>query len=570
MADVPVARAAASGAPVAGPSPDGPGSRPAIFPLRAQRSPGTVVAGRSARAAARSGAVWGAVFAVSVVSSAVSYTSLYTSAASRRALAAAYGSNHATSALFGPAPKLDTVAGFTAFKVGMTLMILGAVWGLLTGTRLLRGEEDQGRWELLLSGRTTQRRATGQVLAGLAAGVAVLWALTAAGTAAVGHEAKVGIPFSSACFFALAEVATAAMFAGIGAVTSQLAATRRQAAAWAATLLGVAYAVRMVADAGVGLHGLVWASPLGWIEELGALTDPRPVALVPIALLTAVAALVAVDLAGRRDLGSGLVADRARARARLGLLTGPVGLTVRLVRPTVLAWWGAIALAGLLYGLVARSAGSTVSGSSVHEVFSRLGVTGTGTETVLGICFLVLAVLVAFVGAGQLTAARGEESSGRLENLLTRPLSAAAWLGGRLGVAVVVLVVAGLLGGLAAWLGAASQHAGVRIGTVTLAGINLVPPALVILGIGVLVLGVVPRAASAVVYGYLAWSLLVVVVGGIGATSHWVLDTSVFHQMAAAPAVPVDWTANAVMVAVAAVCAAGGVAALRRRDLVGA
>ena len=212
------------------------------------------------------------------------------------------------------------------------------------------------------------------------------------------------------------------------------------------------------------------------------LTGPRPVALVPIALLTAVAALVAVDLAGRRDLGSGLVADRDRARARLGLLAGPVGLTVRLVRPTVLAWWGAIALAGLLYGLVARSAGSTVSGSSVHEVFSRLGVTGTGTETVLGICFLVLAVLVAFVGAGQLTAARGEESSGRLENLLTRPLSAAAWLGGRLGVAVVVLVVAGLLGGLAAWLGAASQHAGVRIGTVTLAGINLVPPALVILG----------------------------------------------------------------------------------------
>ena len=38
----------------------------------------------------------------------------------------------------------------------MTLMVLGAVWGLLTSTRLLRGEEDAGRWELLLAGQTTR------------------------------------------------------------------------------------------------------------------------------------------------------------------------------------------------------------------------------------------------------------------------------------------------------------------------------------------------------------------------------------------------------------------------------
>jgi len=534
---------------------------------RATRSPGTVVAWRTTRAATRSGAVWGAVFAASVISAAVSYTTLYTSPASRRSLAAAYGSNHATTALFGPAPNLDTVAGFTAFKVGMSLMLLGAVWGLLTGTRLLRGEEDQGRWELLLSGGTTPRRATAQALVGLAAGVVVLWVLTAAGTVVAGRRATVGIAAGSACYFALAMVATAAVFVGVGAVSGQLAATRRQAAAWSATALGVSYAVRMVADAGVGLHGLVWASPLGWVEELGALTTPRPLALLPVASLTVVLAGVAVELAGRRDIGSGLVADRSAARPRVGLLSGAAGLAVRLTRPTVLGWWGAIALSGLLYGLVARSAGSTVTGSSVHEVFTRLGATGSGAEAVLGICFLVLAVLVAFVAAGQLTAARGEESSGRLDNLLTRPLSPVAWLGGRLGIAVLVLVVAGVLAGVSAWLGAASQHAGVRVGAVVLAGLNLVPPALVVLGLGVLVLGLAPRATSVVVYGYLAWSLLVVVVGGIGSTSHWVLDTSVFHHMAASPAVPVDWGANAVMVAVAAGLAGVGAVAFRRRDL---
>ena len=126
------------------------------------------------------------------------------------------------------------------------------------------------------------------------------------------------------------------------------------------------------------------------------------------------------------------------------------------------------------------------------------------------------------------------------------------------------------MGGLAAWLGAASQHADVHIATMAAAGVNLVPPALVVLGIGALVLGLAPRATSIVVYGYLTWSLLVVVVGGIGAISHWVLDTSVFHQMASAPAVPVDWSADGVMVVLALVLMAGGLVGLRHRDLAGA
>jgi ABC-2 type transport system permease protein len=542
----------------------------ATVPAAVARSPRTVVVGLATRAAARTAIVWGAVFAVTVAASAVSYTTLYPRQSQRDALAAAFGRNQATASLFGPAPHLQTVAGFTAFKVTMTLMVLGAIWGLLTGTRLLRGEEDQGRWEVLLSGWTTPRRATAQALAGLGAGVVVLWALTAAGTVLVGREAKVAFAVGPSLWFALAMVAPAAVFCGVGGVTSQLAATRRQAAGHGAAVLGVSYAVRMVADAGVGLHGLIWASPLGWVEEMGGLTDPRPVALVPLVVLTGVLAATTVHLAGRRDVGSSLVAARTATRPRLSLLYGPTGLALRISRPTVVGWWAGITVAGLLYGLIARSAGSTITGSSVHDVLSRLGASGTGAETVLGICFLVLATLVALVAAGQLTATRGEESSGRLDNLLTRPVSPTRWLGGRLAVALTMVVVGGLLAGVSAWLGAASQHAGVRFATLVAAGVNIVPPAVVILGLGVLVLGLAPRATAAIVYGYLAWSLLVVVVGGIGATSHWVLDTSVFHHMAASPAVPVDWTADGIMVAVAVVLLAAGLLAFRRRDLSGA
>ena len=394
---------------------------PAQATRRTGRPAGTVVAWLTARKAVRSGVVWGYVFGALIASSAVSYTRIYQTQAARDALAAAYGANKATSALFGPAPQLQTVAGFTAFKISMTLMLLGAVWGLLTSTRLLRGEEDGGRWELLLAGQTTRRRAAAQALAGLGAGAGALWALTAILTVVAGLDPSVKIAAGPALYFALAMTATAVMFLAVGALASQLASTRRQAASYAAWFLGASYAVRMIADAGVGLHGLIWASPLGWVEELRPFTAPQPLALLPIAAFTAALATAAVRLAGARDVGAGILIDRDRSAPRLRLLSGPAGLAIRLVRPTAGGWWTAIALSALLFGLIARSAGSTIDGSSATAVLAKLGASGTGTDAVLGVCFLVLAVLIAFAGAGQVTAARAEEASQRLDHLLAGP-----------------------------------------------------------------------------------------------------------------------------------------------------
>src|ERR1039458_7418616 len=113
----------------------------------------------------------------------------------------------------------------------------------------------------------------------------------------------------------------------------------------------------------------------------------------------------------------------------------------------------------------------------------------------------------------------------------------------------------------------ASQHAGVSFTAMVEAGVNLPPPAITISGIGVLAFGVRPRVTSAVVYALLAWSLLVLIVGSIGSTSHWILDTSVFHQMGSAPATSPHWAADGVMAAIGVAAALIGGIAFNRRDL---
>ncbi len=143
----------------------------AIAGTASRGSPRWIVAVRTARRAARSGAVWGYVFGLTVASSAWGYASAYKTAAQRARVASLFGSSTGLAAINGPARQIQTVAGYTVWKSLMFLMIVGAVWGLLTGTKLLRGEEDAGRWELLLAGQTTRRGATGQALSGLAAGL---------------------------------------------------------------------------------------------------------------------------------------------------------------------------------------------------------------------------------------------------------------------------------------------------------------------------------------------------------------------------------------------------------------
>ena len=62
-------------------------------------------------------------------------------------------------ALLGLPHAMNTVAGWAEWRFVGILGAIGCIWGLLTSTRLMRGEEEAGRYELLLAGQTTRLRA---------------------------------------------------------------------------------------------------------------------------------------------------------------------------------------------------------------------------------------------------------------------------------------------------------------------------------------------------------------------------------------------------------------------------
>jgi polyether ionophore transport system permease protein len=245
------------------------------------------------------------VFGVLIASSATSYVAAFPDAASRAELVSTLQGNRGFEALFGTIHGIDTVAGYTAYKTLYSMVILGAIWGLLISTRLLRGEEDAGRWELFLAGRTTRGQAAAQAAIGLGIGVVALWLPTAVIAAAAGGSARVGISVGASFYLAAAAVAAAAMFMAVGMFLSQLTANRHEANLIGAAVLAGAYLVRMVADSAPELGWLRWASPFGWIEQLRPLTGSDPLAFLPIVAWVLVLSVATVEVAARRDVGAG-------------------------------------------------------------------------------------------------------------------------------------------------------------------------------------------------------------------------------------------------------------------------
>jgi ABC-2 type transport system permease protein len=528
--------------------------------------PAAAIAGRAFRQVRISAAVCGLAFGAVAASSALSYVTTFASAASRHQLIATTSTDRGLSVLLGPVSGVGNVGGYTVYKGFVFLTTIGAIWAILAATRVLRGEEETRRWQLVLAGRTTAARATAATLAAVAAAVGVIVVGTAVLTLLAGRNPDVGFGAADSLLYAVSLAIPVAVFAAVGAVTSQLVRTRRAATGTAMGVFALAFVLRMIGDASASTRWWRWTTPFGWTELVRPFGTNDLVPLLPAVGTVVAFGGAAVLLASRRDAGDGLLATRSVAPLRPRGLGSVLGLSARLEAPVLGAWCAGALVAGVVFGIIARITANQLP-ASLGDALHGFGVHGSFTNQYLGAAFLFVATIVALLPAGQVGAAAGEESSGRLALLLVQPVRRESWFAGRLLLATATIVVAGALAGLGAWLGARSQ--GIDLDAVTMigAGLNVVPTALVALGIGAVVLAIAPRAAAPTVYAVIGWSLVVDILASQVSGVTWLRDVSLFHAMALAPAQDVSVRTVAITLAIAVGLSAVAITVFRRRDV---
>ncbi|AXG13353.1 ABC transporter permease [Intrasporangium calvum] len=507
--------------------------------------------------------LWILAITATQVAGAAAYPGLYPDAAARLVQAEVIGSSPAMKAMTGPGHGLDDYtfgAMMTNEYLGL-MVIFAALMSVFMVVRHTRAEEEEGRAELVRANVTGSAAALSAALTAAVLANVVLGLLVAAGMASLGIET---IDWPGSLLYGAAFAAVGIVFAAIAAVTTQVTQFARAASGMAGAFIGAAYLLRAIGD--VMDNGLSWLSPIGWSQATAAYVDDNwwPIILsLPVA--GALAAL-AFRLAGRRDVGAGLRAERRGvAQASRGLGT-PLGLAWRLQRSTVMWWSIGMFVFGASYGSAIDVIEDYADNDVVADLVESMGGT-TLTDSYLAMIMGILAIVVSIFAVTAALRPRREETSGRAESVLATGVSRAEWYASHLVVAllgsVFILFVTGLGLGLAA-LGTATG--GSILGQVIPAMLAYTPAVWVVVGVAVLAVGWAPRAALA------AWLLVVYAffmryMGALLDLPQWMMSLSPFSHIASLPAEDFRATPVILLTVIALAFIGLGLVGFHRRDV---
>ncbi|MGR2752159.1 ABC transporter permease [Agromyces arachidis] len=468
-------------------------------------------------------------------------------------------------------------AGEGEFAIFLILAFLALLAGLMStflAVRHTRGDEEQGRAELVEAtgaGRTLPTVATVAhgVLANAALAVAVALAFAVS-----------GLPAAGSAVAGAAVGATGLAFFGVGLVAAQVFRTSRGANAFSVAVVLAAYLVRGLGDAlgEASADGLFrtaawpsWLSPIGWAQrtEPFAANDLAPL-LLSVGLAAVLVGLV-FAFQSARDSGASILPD-AQGRASAGpTLRGSLGLAWRLNAGAVLAW----AVGAAVFGTLATTLSPLVDeiGSDAPAIAETLrrfaGETASFEEAFVTTFFTMVGILAAAAALQAVMRARLEEAHGTAEPVLATPVARERWLGDYAAIAAVAVTVVLGLAAAGAVAGAAStDDPGTTIELALRAAVAQLPAALVYLGAVLVLVVVAPRLAIPLGWALLALGAFFGIFGELLGLPEWMHELSPFAHLPVPVGGEVDWTGGAWMLAIAAALVAASVVGMRRRELV--
>jgi len=453
---------------------------------------------------------WGIGMGLVVISPMASVSALVTTPQAREQLV----SLAATFAWNADPVAVDTIGGYATFKIGI-FMFLIAIWPLLAASRMLRGEEDRGSMDVLLSLPRPRLRVALEKLAAMWAALLVMGLLIGLLAFAGGKKFGADFGLSDALLFGLNLALVSAVLGSLALFISQFTQERGPAAGWTAGLLLVFIVLDMVHRVVPNTDWISRVSPIYYYnlsKPLVPTYGPNAGAMVALLAMAAILGGISIWLFVRRDVG-GTVAlpRRLRMPERQASRALPVGdWSLRSVyarsmgmvaMPTL--WWtlGIAGFAGWMVYVVqlmeSKLSGLLSGSPAMTNLIKNLGGGDVGVNAgFLSAMFFFLPLILMAFAVTQVNRWSADEGDGRLELVLAAPQSRLSVLLGRfaaLGTATVAIAVITLL----VSAGAAGS-AGLKLdsGNLAAATLGMIPFGLLIAALGFLASGWLRTAAD--------------------------------------------------------------------------
>src|SRR2546429_871142 len=199
---------------------------------------------------------------------------------------------------------VDTIGGYATFKIGIFIFLI-AVWPILAASRTLRGEEERGSMDVLLSLPQRRVRVAIEKLAAMWTALLGMALLIALLTFAGGRRFGGDFGFADALLFGLDLALVCAVIGGVALLISQFTQERGTAAGWTAGLTLVFIVLDMVHRVTPGAGWISRLSPIYYYSLSKPLVPSYGANAGAMLLLLGLALLLssaAVWLFARRDL----------------------------------------------------------------------------------------------------------------------------------------------------------------------------------------------------------------------------------------------------------------------------
>lgn len=498
------------------------------------------------------------------------YVAAYPDQHSRDIFVASLRSMPAVGFMSGEIDDALTPASYSIYKsIAITTLIV-SVWGLLVVTRLSRGQEEDGRLEPLLAGAITRRSVTAQLLIGFSYSLVVAFMIAWIMIAGLGALPNVNLTPGAATLLTLGVFLPGVFFAAFGVLTSQLALTRGRAVAYGLIPLLILFMVRGAANSISEWNWLKQWSPFGWTDLLNPVRYPAPEWIIPTVIFASLFICAGLYLVSRRDFAASVLPQSTHTKSRFFLLRSALALSIRQNSIPFFAWCvGTLAYAGLLASVAKVGADALASSPTFTQVMAKLG--GTYDDLViafLGFGGLFTALILLVMTAVYMGNVRNQEAKGYLDNFLVQPIGRQRWLIGRIVIIICMATIISLLTGYVIWQIATVQGVAISLSIMLQNAIALTGSIILLVGIGVLLYGLLPRFVSVGMYAIIIWAFVVDVLKSLLSLDDWVDKTSLLHYVAFAPTKSPDWSTFLWLVGIGIFLMTIGVWCFTKRDIV--
>jgi ABC-2 type transport system permease protein len=405
--------------------------------------------------------------------------------------------------------KIDTPGGYATFKYGFTVLIM-ALWPLLACSRMLRGEEERGSMDVLLTVPRGRGRVALEKLAAMWTALLLMGLLIGLLTYAGGMRVNADFSFADALLSGLNLSLVCGVFGSIALLISQFAQERGTAAGLTGGLLLIFIVLDMVHRVIPNTEWISRLSPVYYYNLNKPLVPGfgiNPGALLVLIALSIILSGVAIWLFVGRDIG-GIVKlpawlhrpERAtRAEQALPVNAWSLrsvysrGLGMMIV-PAI--WW-TLAIAGFAVWMVVvvkqtESQLATIAASSpiLRDLLTKVGGGDITTNaTILSALFTFMPLLLMAFAVTQVNRWAADEEDGRLELVLAAPQPRLNVLLARFAALTTVLVVMGFITLVATELAALAAGLKLDGGNVAAASLGMIPLGLLIAALGFLFSG---------------------------------------------------------------------------------